>query len=71
MLNECFDNKISTDKKRLEDIKIASYQLDYGKGQVIMMGIYGQNLAHNEKFMKFFDSVIIPKSLCLKFLPCE
>ena len=23
-----------------------------------MMGIYGQNLADNEKFMKFFDMVI-------------
>jgi hypothetical protein len=63
-----FENKIPPDKKRLEDIKIATYQLDYGKGQVIMMGIFGQNLANNEKFMKFFDSVIIPKSLCPKFL---
>ena len=30
------------DKKRLEDIKVATYQLNYGKGQVIMMVYMGR-----------------------------
>jgi hypothetical protein len=55
----------------LKEKKVATYTLDYGKGQVIMLGIFGQNLADNEKFMKFFDSVIIPKSICPKFQSCN
>jgi hypothetical protein len=56
--------------KSVEDIDVATYKLNYGKGKVIMMGIYGQNLADNEKFLKFFDNVIVPELLCPKFQPC-
>ena len=43
--------------------KIATYELSYGKGKVILMGIYAQNLNGNEKFLKFFDHIILPRAL--------
>ena len=38
-------------------------RLSYGKGKVIMMGIYTQNLNENEKFLKFFDHIVLPRAL--------
>ena len=38
---------------------VATYQLDFGKGKVVMMGLYGQNLVSNEAFLKFVDSLIL------------
>jgi parallel beta-helix repeat protein len=43
--------------------KIATYELNYGKGKVIMMGLYTQNLGGNNAFMKFFDHIILPRAL--------
>jgi hypothetical protein len=38
---------------------VATYELDFGKGKVVMMGLYGQNLVRNEAFLKFVDSLIL------------
>ena len=43
--------------------KIATYELNFGKGKVIMMGLYTQRLAGNEAFMDFFDRIILPRAL--------
>ena len=43
--------------------KIATYELSYGKGKVLLMGIYAQNLNSNEKFLKFFDHIVLPRAL--------
>jgi hypothetical protein len=37
---------------------VATYILDYGKGKVIMLGLFGHTLADNESFFKFFDNLI-------------
>jgi hypothetical protein len=37
---------------------VATYELGYGKGKVIMFGIYAMNLVFNKTFMQFFDKVI-------------
>ncbi|HJT50190.1 MAG TPA: N,N-dimethylformamidase beta subunit family domain-containing protein [Nitrososphaeraceae archaeon] len=37
---------------------VATYELGYGKGKVIMFGIYAQNLASNKIFLEFFDKII-------------
>ena len=37
--------------------KIATYELGYGKGKVLVMGIYAQRLNSNEKFLQFFDHI--------------
>jgi N,N-dimethylformamidase beta subunit-like protein len=38
---------------------VATYELDFGKGKVVMMGLYGQNLIRNEAFLRFLDSLIL------------
>ena len=49
-------------------IKIATYQLDYGKGKVISLGIYTDNIiqnykSNNIKFNKFLDSLLLKYTL--------
>lgn len=46
-----------------ESKTIATYQLEpFGSqaGKVIMMGLYGQNLLHNQKFLGYLNNVIFP-----------
>ncbi|MFL6376242.1 MAG: hypothetical protein ACJ72R_02115, partial [Nitrososphaeraceae archaeon] len=38
---------------------VATYELDFGKGKVVMIGLYGQNLIHNQAFLKFLDSLVL------------
>jgi hypothetical protein len=42
---------------------IAAYEMSYGKGRVIGMGIYGQNLSKDPQFLDFFDKVILMHAL--------
>jgi len=46
---------------------VATYSMEYGKGKVIMIGLYGQNLDKNEVFMKFFDKLITNQLLSSSF----
>jgi hypothetical protein len=39
---------------------VATYVMNYGKGKVVNLGIWGHTLTHNEKFLTYFDTVIIP-----------
>ena len=39
--------------------KIATYELGYGKGKVIVVGLYGENLLNNQKFVSFFQHTIL------------
>lgn len=39
---------------------IATYSLDYAKGKVIMVGLYGERLINNQKFLDFFDTLLQP-----------
>jgi len=38
--------------------KIATYKLDYGKGKVIVFGLYGEDILKNKKFLGFFDNML-------------
>lgn len=46
-----------------KDAKIGTYEMNYGGGKIIMMGLYGQNIAKNKEFLKFFDNTILPHAL--------
>jgi len=61
-------NRFSIDHRL--GITVATYVLDFGKGKVIFLGLYGQKLAENQRFMKFFDDVVLAKALCPKFQSC-
>lgn len=48
---------------------VATYEMDYGKGKVIGIGLYGHTLVGQEgfeSFLKLFDYIIIPHSLQTK-----
>jgi hypothetical protein len=38
---------------------VATYELDFLKGKVIMIGLYGQNLVDNETFLRFLESLVL------------
>jgi hypothetical protein len=44
-------------------MKIATYELDYGKGKVISLGIYADDVIKNYRFNKFLDSMLLRYSL--------
>jgi hypothetical protein len=39
--------------------RVATYEMSYGKGKIIMLGIFGQNLVNNTAFLNFFDNIIL------------
>ncbi|PWU82062.1 MAG: hypothetical protein DLM72_03770, partial [Candidatus Nitrosopolaris wilkensis] len=43
--------------------RVATYQMNYGKGKVIDLGIWGHTLWRNTVFLNYFDNVIIPIAL--------
>jgi hypothetical protein len=43
---------------QLQGATVATYELNYLKGKVIMMGLYGQQLANNGTFLRFIDSLL-------------
>ena len=49
------ENKFPSGKKE-GDIIVATYELNYGKGQVLVFGLYGQNLSNNEPFLNYFGN---------------
>ena len=44
-------------------MKIATYELDYGKGKVISLGIYADDIIKNYRFNKFLDSLLLKYTL--------
>lgn len=42
---------------------VATYELQYGQGKVIGLGIYGQNKASDPLFLDFFDKVVLTHAL--------
>ena len=44
-------------------MKIATYELDYGRGKVISLGIYADDVIKNYRFNKFLDSMLLKYTL--------
>ena len=42
---------------------VATYEMDYGKGKIIHLGLWGHMLAENKEFIKYLNSTIIPLSI--------
>lgn len=45
---------------------VATYQLNYQKGKVIVLGLYSNDIIHNSKFQKFFDRLLLQYALKLQ-----
>jgi hypothetical protein len=58
-----------TDTKANENKTIATYELQYGQGKVLMLGIYGQNLANNTSFQNFFNNIILTRAIGIPVKP--
>ena len=45
---------------------IATYELNYQKGKVIVLGIYSDDVIFNSNFDKFFDGLLLQHALAAK-----
>jgi hypothetical protein len=45
---------------------IGTYQLNYQKGRVIVLGIYSDDIISNSKFDKFFDGLLLQHTISLE-----
>ena len=43
----------------MPDPLIATYELNYQKGKVVVLGIYSDDIIANSKFNKYFDSLLM------------
>jgi hypothetical protein len=41
------------------DPRIVTYQLNYNKGMVIALGLYSEDILSNDRFQRFFDSLLL------------
>jgi hypothetical protein len=55
----------------IQNVTVATYTMDYGKGKVVMLGLTGRLLADDPEFIKFFDNAILPIAICPGFKYCE
>jgi hypothetical protein len=47
---------------------IATYELKFGRGKVIMLGLFAERLVHNPVFLNFLDKVILPRAVGSKYM---
>jgi len=57
------DYNATEDKPNPRNPKVATYELDYKKGKVIVLGLYTDHFTKNERFWKFFDSLFFRYAL--------
>ena len=53
----------SSHDSKHRDAVIATYYMNYQKGKVIMIGLYGQHMVNNKAFLEFFDSTVMDHAL--------
>ena len=56
-------NNASQKNEKIAKIKIGTYELDFGKGKVISLGIYADDIIDDLKFNKFLDSLLFKYAL--------
>jgi hypothetical protein len=52
------DYNATINKPNTEPFVIATYELEYEKGKVITLGLYTINKFENDRFLRFFDSLL-------------
>ena len=53
--------------KKYSNATVATYMMDYGKGKIVNLGIWGHTLTENSQFLKYLDNMIIPIALNSSF----
>ena len=46
-----------------QNVTVATYQMNYGQGKVIVLGLWGHRLINNKVFLSYLDNTIIPLAL--------
>jgi hypothetical protein len=49
--------------KYYQNATVAAYQMNYGKGKIINLGIWGHVVEDNKAFLNYFDNLIVPLAL--------
>ena len=57
------DYNATEDEPNPRKFTVATYELDYKKGKVIALGLYTDHFTKNERFWKFFDSLLFQYAL--------
>jgi len=57
------DYRASFSSDKYPNATVATYQMDYGKGKIINLGIWGHELIKNAAFLNYFDNVIMQIAL--------
>ncbi len=57
------DYRASFSLDKYPNVTVATYQMNYGKGKIINLGIWGHELIKNAAFLNYFDNVIMPIAL--------
>jgi hypothetical protein len=57
--------------KKYQNATVAAYEMNYGKGKIINLGIWGHVVTNNKAFLNYFDNVLIPDVLgpAIQYLP--
>ena len=45
------------------NVTVASYEMNYGKGKILMTSLFAHNLDNDREFFKFFKTVILPRAI--------
>jgi hypothetical protein len=54
-----YNASIANHDSKPTKILIATYTLNYKKGKVIVLGIYSDDIIANNKFNRYFDSLLL------------
>ncbi len=52
-------NPIESPNAPVSNVGIATYELNYGMGKVIALGIYSDDIIQNQYFSRFFDIILV------------
>ena len=61
------DDRLQSNSSPEVKKNIATYEIEFGKGKVIMLGLFGERLANSTSFLNFFDKVILTRALGSKY----
>ena len=45
------------------NVTVASYEMNYGKGKILVTSLFAHNLDNDKEFFKFFKTVILPRAI--------
>ena len=61
------DDRLQSNSSPEVKKNIATYEIKFGKGKVIMLGLFGERLANSTSFLNFFDKVVLTRALGSKY----